>query len=125
VQGSKIAELIEALVDRIVETNGLTELASSVHDPMADGRDLWGGGEEPAQRLLQVVVGDGGQIIASLQVLGIVEEPELEAARARVDDEDVHRVSLVVSSGACHPSRPARDAALMAPPAGRPAQATG
>jgi hypothetical protein len=109
VQWSKIAELIEALIDRSVEANSLTELVSSVHDPVPHGRDLGSGGEEPAERPLQVVVGDRGQIVASLHVLGGVQEPELEAARAGVDDEDVHRVSLVGPSGACHPSRPARD----------------
>jgi hypothetical protein len=109
VQGSKIAESVEALVDRSVETNSLTELVSSVHDPVPDGRDLWSGGEEPAQRPHQLVVGDRGQIVASLQVLGGVQQPKLEAARAGVDDEDLHRVSLVGPSGACHPSRPARD----------------
>jgi hypothetical protein len=117
VQGSKFAELIEALVDRIVETNSLTKLASSVHDPMPDGRDLWSRGEEPAQRPLQLVVGNRWQIVASLQVLGSVEEPELEAARARVHDEDVHLVSLVGPIGACHPGRPPGDAGLPGTPA--------
>lgn len=112
VQGSEIAESIEALVDRIVETNGFTKFASPVHDAMSGGRDLRSGGEEAAQGPVKLVARHRGQIVASLQVLGGVEEPELEAARARVDYEDVHRVSLAGPGQACHPSRPARDGSL-------------
>jgi hypothetical protein len=69
---------------------------------MADGIDARASREEPFERPIQFLIGEGRQIVASLHPLGGVEHPELEAAGAGVHDEHLHPVSLAVSREACH-----------------------
>jgi hypothetical protein len=103
VQGSEVAQPVEAVVNSLVEPNSRPKLGPSVHHPVADGIDADGRGQEASEHPVQVV-GDRRQIVASLHAIRGVEDPELEAARSRVHHQNVHRVSLAVPSWSCHPS---------------------
>ena len=67
-------------------SDGLAEALAAVHDAMADSVGPWHLGERRAERAGVV----GGQVALGLELVSRPEQPQLQAARARVDDEDPH-----------------------------------
>ena len=86
VQRSEIGQLGQRCDDAIVDAHRLAKALAPVHDAMPDG--IWRGhrGDRGLQRV-DVIGRDVGRGLD--RVVG-AEQPQLQAARARVDDEDTH-----------------------------------
>jgi hypothetical protein len=72
-EGCELGELLQPAGDHVIDHGGLSELSSSVHDAVRNGRDVVGRRLERRDRCRGSVRDDEG---------------ELQARRAGVDDEN-------------------------------------
>src|SRR6202035_2847738 len=88
VQRGQVGQRLDLREHRLVNDRGLRELCAAVDDAVADGRDLALGRQEVAELVvvgLAVPVVDGQR---GGDLVGRVEQRELEAARPGGDDQD-------------------------------------
>jgi hypothetical protein len=73
-----------------VDQGRIDQLAATVDDAVADGIDVAAPLELRAERRLVHVPGLERNVGGMVQVVVLVEQRQLEAARAGVDDQDMH-----------------------------------
>ena len=86
VQGSEVGELVQRGHDVVIDERGLAEAHAAVHDPVAHGVRR---GQSVERGFEGRTVGRR-QVVFGLELVGGPEQTQLEAAGARVDDEDAH-----------------------------------
>ena len=91
VERREVGRGVELPEDCGVDANGVTQFGSAVHDPVPDRHEWWAGLDERGQAGAVA----GTQIGASHNPIAVIDHAQLQAARPRIDDEDV-RAGLVV-----------------------------
>ena len=84
--GARSASAPSARHDVVVDEHGLAEARAAVDDAVADGVQRGQSGERRPERFGVV----RREVVLGLELVAGAEQAELEAARARVDDEDAH-----------------------------------
>ncbi len=87
-QRGEVSHLGQAVLHRLVDQDGVPEVGAAVDDPHADGGDLGMGGEERGDVGGVQPAGSDGDLVDGGDPVGVVQQMELEAARAWIDDED-------------------------------------
>ncbi len=88
-QGRQVGEPVQPAADVGVDHDRLAELLATVDDPVAGGVERPEVRERPGQVALRHLP-DRGQVGPTDDLVGIVDQPQLQARRSGVDDQHPH-----------------------------------